>query len=406
MRSIFILLLISFFMCNCAQEEDSVRFSSWQSSPTEERIIRESLKAFETSHPEVKFKFQPIPGNYTEKIQLMLGTGKSPDLFWLKGDTSPAYMSFEVLQPLDSLVSEDPDFDLNDFFPVFRDAFKYKGKYYGFGKDFNAYVLFYNPQLFKEAGLEGPPKDWAELKEYAKKLSKDTDGDGKIDQFGFVVEPSIDMVLPFAFQNGGDIINEQGEIVVDQPEFVEALEYFVELYRQDLATIPADQGAGWVGDVFARKQAAMVFSGAWLIPYLRENFPSLSYKVAEVPSGKHKATLAFCNAYVIPKDSKFLGDSWKMMSFLAGKEGMRIWTKSGIALPTRKSVAEINGFYQDSVFSVFLKSAEYAKMYKIELQERWYDESQAMMQAIFYKGEEPKDVLPSLADKLERFKLK
>ena len=400
------LITLILLLSSCSKEEKTVRFSSWQSSPSEERIIRESLDSFEIAHPDVDYKFQPIPGNYTEKIQLMLGTGKAPDLFWLKGDTSPAYMSFEVLQPLDSLAINDSSFNIDDFFPVFKDAFKYKGKYYGFGKDFNAYVLFYNPDMLQEAGFNDPPSNWNELLDYAKKLTLDKNNDGTIDQYGFVVEPSIDMVLPFAYQNEAELIDEKGNIKIGEPAFIEAMEFYMNMYRQGIATIPTDLGAGWNGDVFGRQQAAMVISGAWLIPYLKESFPDVPYKVTQLPMGKKRATLAFCNAYVIPKQTDQLTNSWKMLSYLSGKEGMKIWTSSGIALPTRKSVAIENGFYKDSVFNVFLKSAEYAKLYKVNLQERWYDESQAMMQALFYKSKDPKEVLPKLAKKLERYKLK
>ncbi len=406
MRIILALIALSIVALSCNTNSAEMRFSSWQSSPTEERLVRESLDSFANLYPEVSYNYQPIPGNYTEKLQLMLGTGKSPDLFWLKGDTSPAYMSFDVLYPLDSLLQVTPEFDVDDFFPVFKDAFKYNGKYYGFGKDFNAYVLFYNEEMFKEAGLKEPPKNWKELREYAKTLTKDTNGDGKIDQFGFIVEPSMDMVMPFAFQNKAEILSDSNEIKIGEPEFIEAVEFFTSLYKDQIATIPSDVGAGWNGDVFGRKQVAMAISGSWMIPYLKESYPDLNYNVAELPVGKTKGTVAFTNAYVMPKDTKHLKDAWKMFSYLAGKEGMRLWTSSGIAIPTRKSVAEANGFYQDSIYNVFLKSVEYAKLYQIPMQERWYDESQATMQAIFYKDADPKEALPKLAKRLEKYKLK
>ena len=398
-------LLSVVILSGCGQKEEILRYSTWQSSPTEERILRQTLTNFDQAHPEVEYAFQPIPGNYPEKIQLMLGTGKAPDLFWLKGDTAPAYMSFDVLEPLDTYVDGDSEFALDDIFPVFKEAFQHKGKYYGFAKDFNAYVLFYNKKLFAEAGLSDPPKDWKELYEYCKILTKDTDSDGKKDQFGFVTEPSIDMVLPFAFQNGGELISDTGKIGVGEPEFIEALQFFMSLYTDGVATIPADQGAGWIGDVFAREQCAMAISGAWLIPYLQDNAPKVEYGVVELPVGKQKATLAFTNAFVIPKQSQHKDDAWTMMSYLAGKKGMEIWTKSGLALPTRKSVAEKNGFYQDSIFKVFMNSVEYAKLYKVNLKERWYDESQAAMQGIFYKKKDIKTSMEQLAETLEKYKI-
>lgn len=405
MKYVFLIPFFTLLLLSCTKQADYVRFTSWQSSPTEERIIRQTLTNFEKEHPDVAYQFQPIPGNYPEKIQLMLGTGKAPDLFWLKGDTAPAYMDFEVLEPLDPFVTLDQNFDETDFFSVFRDAFRHKGKNYGYAKDFNAYVLFYNKKLFAEAGLTGPPKNWEELYDFSKRLTKDTDGDGKNDQFGFVIEPSIDIALPFALQNGGELVSDDGTVRVDEPEFIEALNFFMSLYRDGISTIPADQGAAWMGDVFSREQCAMTISGSWLIPYLRDNSPNLEYGVSELPQGKKRGTLAFTVAMVIPKQSNHKKGAWTMLSYLAGKEGMKTWTNSGIALPTRKSVALRNGFYEDSVLNTFMQSVEYAKLYKINMKERWYDESQAAMQGIFYKNKDIEKTLKELAKTLEKYTL-
>ena len=397
--------VLSGVLLACSNTSDTMRYTSWQSSPTEEKIIRETLEDFDAVHPEIDYQFQPIPGNYPEKIQLMLGTGKAPDLFWLKGDTSPAYLNFEVLEPLDPFIQADTNFDVEDFFPVFRNAFDYKGNSYGIGKDFNAYVLFYNKEMFEAAGLTHPPTTWEELYAYSKRLTKDTDGDGKTDQYGMVVEPSIDVVMPFAFQNNAELISDDGKIKIGNPEFVEAVQYFMSLYRDGVATNPADVGAGWMGDVFSRRQCAMVLSGGWLIPYLRDNAPNLQYGVAELPAGKKKATVAFTVAMVIPKQSKFKEEAWTLLSYLNGKEGMKTWTASGIAFPTRRSVAQENGFYEDPVYSVFMNSVDYATLYKINMKERWFDECQAAMQGIFYKEKDIELTLKELAINLEKYKL-
>jgi len=397
---LFVVLLIS-----CSSDRQMMRYTSWQSSPTEEKIIRSTLEEFRDQHPETAFTFEPIPGNYTEKLQLMLGTGNAPDLFWLKADTYPAYTSFDVLEPLESYYSSDEEFDIDDFFPAFRQAFEYKGQTYGFAKDFNAYVLFYNEDMLAEAGLERPPQNWAELLEYSRLLTKDKDGDGRTDQYGFVVEPSIDLMLPFIYQNGGQIVNEANQISISSQAAVDAMQYVLNLYREGVATIPGDVGAGRMGDVFSRRQCAMAISGAWLIPYLQANAPDLNYQVAELPVGKEKATIAFSVAMVIPRQSEFKDDAWTMMRYLTSKEGMTSWTESGIALPTRKSVAEANGFYQDSTLSVFMNSVDYAKLFKVNLQERWFDDTQATIQGIFYKDRDIGEALTELSENLEKYKL-
>jgi len=383
-----------------------MRFTSWQSSPTEEKVIRSILKGFDAQHPETPYKYQPIPGNYSEKIQLMLGTGTAPDLFWLKGYTSPSYLSFNVLKELDPYISSDASFDNEDFFPVFRNAFFKDGRCYGIAKDFNVYVLFYNSDMFEEAGLEGPPTDWNELYDFSKQLTKDTDGDGKVDQYGLVIEPVHEMLMPFVFQNGGQFHDEAGNLGLTEPAFIEATEFYLKLYKDGVATIPTDVGAGWNGDVMGRQQAAMAISGAWAIPYFKENYPEMKYKVAVLPKGKQAATLAFSTAFVIAKEAPYPDDAWKLLSYMAGKEGMAEWTQSGIALPTRKSVAEQNKFYEHPIYGTFMESVEFAHLYQIKFMERWSDEMSATMQAFFYRDAPVKESLQKLEEKISKYKLK
>jgi len=400
---IYLLLILT---CACAEKQDVARFASWQSSPTEERLMQQLISGFRAKYQDVPMKYEPIPGNYSEKIQLMLGTHQPPDLFWLKDYSSPAFLRFNTLAPLDTYMQKDSSFDVNDFFPLFRDAYKYKNQYYGFAKDFNTYVLFYNKDMFAKAGIANPPTNWQELEAIAKKLTIDSDGDGKIDQYGIVIEPVIEMLMPFVHQNGGELHDQAGSPQITKPAFLEALTFYYGLYKNKIATIPTDVGAGWNGDVFGRKNAAMAISGGWMIPYLKDGYPNIKYGVTTLPAGKIKATLAFSTAYVIPKEAKHPQDAWKMLSYFAGKEGMKAWTATGLAFPTRKSIAEANGFYTHPTYKVFMESVSFARPLIVRYSERWYDEAGAALQSVFYGGVPPDEAMKKLEPKLMKLKLK
>ncbi len=400
------MVLALFVFTACKNTPEQMRFTSWQSSPTEERVIRSILDTFQSKHPELAYRYEPIPGNYSEKIQLMLGTNTAPDLFWLKGYTSPSYLSFNVLKDLNPYLEKDSEFDNEDFFPVFRDAFVKEGKCFGIAKDFNVYVFFYNKEMFAEAGITEAPKDWAQLDSIARVLTKDIDGDGKTDQYGLVLEPTHEMLMPFVFQNGGMLHDAAGNLKLTDPAFTEALEYYLHFYKEGIATIPSDMGAGWNGDVMGRRQAAMCISGAWAIPYFRDNYPDLDFGLAVLPKGKQAATLAFATAFVIADKASYPDDAWTLLSYMAGKEGMKEWTQSGIALPTRKSVALANNFYEHPIYSVFMESVEFSHLYQVDFMERWADEMSATMQAFFYRDAPIQESVQKLESKLAQYKLK
>ena len=85
MKRISLFFICALFLGSCSQKQDRLRISSWVSSPEERRMFEETLDSFSEAHPDIEFDYEPIPGNYTEKLQLMLGTNTGPDLFFMKG---------------------------------------------------------------------------------------------------------------------------------------------------------------------------------------------------------------------------------------------------------------------------------------------------------------------------------
>ncbi len=402
--SIVVILLAT--AISCQQRADVMRISSWVSSPAETEMFETTLEDFRQANPSVEFNFEPIPGNYSEKLQLMLGTNTGPDLFFMKGYLAPSYMSFDILEPLDEEITADPSIDMDDFFPNLIASFNRDGKQYGLPKDFAPYVLFYNKDMFAEAGLDSVPTTWDELVSFAETLTKDLDGDGETDQYGLVLEPSTEMLMPFVFQNEGNFQNPDGSLGITDEPFIEALEFYHGLYKRGIATIPTDVGQGWNGDAFGRGMAAMCLSGGWLIPFLKGTYGDVNWAVAELPAGKQKGTVAFTTAFAIPKSSKYKDDAWTAMRYLTGVDGMTTWTSQGLALPSRKSVAINNGFYDDPVYGVFMSSVDFARTFQVEFNERGFEEMVVAMQAVFFTGKEPRQAMEDIKDRIIKYELK
>jgi len=79
-----------------------------------------------------------------------------------------------------------------------------------------AYGLYYNTKMFEEAGIKQAPKTWDEFLATAKKLTKDTDDDGKIDQYGFALAGqrtanNAHAAFILGMQNGGELYTKDGK---------------------------------------------------------------------------------------------------------------------------------------------------------------------------------------------------
>jgi multiple sugar transport system substrate-binding protein len=141
-----------------------------------------------------------------------------------------------MLTPLDGSV--DPavalsDEDRADFMDIALTD--YNGHPYIMPYSLDVRLLYYRTDLLEAAGFTEPPQTWDQLVEYAQALTKDLDGDGNIDQWGFVSLGLAGQVFntytffDFLFQKGGQIFDENGKPAFNSPEGVEALQFMVDL---------------------------------------------------------------------------------------------------------------------------------------------------------------------------------
>jgi multiple sugar transport system substrate-binding protein len=385
-----------------ARERGTVTISGWVSSPAEEKLLTRIISEFELIHPEIKVVYEPIPGNYMDKILLMLASHTAPDVFYLEAFYEPAMVAYDVLEPLDEYIKRD-SVDLADFEPSLLRAFQSNGKTFGLVKDYTSVGLFYNAEMFKKEGIEAPPKNWDEFYAVCKKLTKDTNGDGKIDQWGFCINPSLEYLLPFVYQNGGSFLSEDGSrLKILDPPFIEALKFFVKLYKEGYAVQPSDVGSAWPGDAFGQGRIGMMCSGNFAIPFLESNHPQTKYAIAELPSHKQRATLAFIVGYVISKDCRNKEEAWLLLNYLTGVKGMAKWTSLGLALPPRKSVVKINDLDKDTLKRALIEGSAYARPWQLSEHYRIIDETESALQKIFLTDTPVENEMKELNANLEK----
>ncbi|WP_029688014.1 ABC transporter substrate-binding protein [Thermoanaerobacter sp. A7A] len=333
------------------QKPVTIKLGMWSSSPAEKKIVDDQIAKFKEKYPNIDVQIETIVGDYMQKLQAELASNTAPDIFYLDSMPAPQLMSSGVLEPLDDYIKK-YNVDVNDFEPALLSAFQWDGKTYGLPKDFNTLALFYNKDMFKAAGINEPPKTWEELRDVAKKLTKDG-------VKGLVLSADLARFDAFINQNGGSVYQD-GKVTLNLPENAQALDFYVGLITKDkVADTPQNMGEGWNGDAFAAKKAAMAIEGGWMIPFLKEKAPDLNYGIAELPAGKQKSTMAFTVAYVMNKNSKHKDEAFKLIEFLTGKEGQQFVVDSGLALPSRKSMQE--GFKEKyPERAAFVDGASYA----------------------------------------------
>lgn len=343
----------------------TIKLSGWSASPAEQRLLKSVVQDFEVQHPTIKVKYEVIADQYMDVIKTRLVGEAAPDVFYLDALEAPFLMSQDVLEPLDGYIK--PEFDLPDFEETLLNTFKAKNSIYGLPKDYSTLALFYNKKAFANVGLENPPTTWEELRADAKKLTKDTNNDGRIDQYGFGETPELARQAYKIKAFGGELIDINSRATFANQQALQGLQFVVDQYQKEHSSAQkSDVGTNSGTEMFGQGKAAMVIEGNWAIPFLKETFPNLDFATAEIPRVNNKSgTMIFTVAYVINKQSQHKPEAWELISYLTGKEGMQKWTGTGFALPTRKSVAANLGYEQDPLRSSLVAGVNYGTPWQV-----------------------------------------
>jgi multiple sugar transport system substrate-binding protein len=144
------------------------------------------------------------------------------------GDEIAYLAAREIIVPLDSYMADDA-FDASELPANALSSAGFDGKTWGIPWCLDAVWLVCDTELLEAAGIASPPRTWAEFMDCARALTKDTDGDGKIDQFGFRAPESgtgviAALLMSLDRQHGVPYLNE-GRVDLSSPALHENIRF-------------------------------------------------------------------------------------------------------------------------------------------------------------------------------------
>lgn len=343
-------------------EPGVVRFWNGFTGPdgaTMERIVRQFER--ETG---LRVKMQIIPwATYYDKLTLSLAYGGAPDVFICHANRLAEFARYGVMRPLDDLVAEDRAFPLNDILPNILEAARYKGTLCGLPLDCHPQGLYYNEKLFREAGIvdaQGqarPPANLQEFLDTARKLTRDTNGDGRPDRWGFAFTWLRTNWITFISQFGGSILTaDLRASAINQPANVEATQLMTDLITR-YRIAPRPEGFdSWMG--FRQGRVAMAIEGIYMLSSLEEQ-TGLEYAGAPVPLfGRKMAAWGGSHILCMPKDMPDARArmAWRFMRYLS--DHSLDWAAGG-QIPVRASLLKHPRFQAMPVQREFAKELPY-----------------------------------------------
>jgi len=241
-----------------------------------------------------------------------------------------------------------PDNLLQDILPSVRKYLTYKGKMHWLPYSTDTTMLVYRTDLIEEAGFPGPPVSWYDLVAYGMKLTKDTNGDGVPDIWGYAyyfkpTSGNADLTFKqFLWNNGGEFTDETGRLVFDSQQGIEALKFLLDLrgkYRivpWGVTTMDEDD----IEALFKAGKYAMMNSFPKLWGACNREGHPLNGKV-EVdfhPYSVRPASRVAGGAWAIPVTSKKKHLAWKFIQFMASFESQKFMQLMGLDYSALRSI--------------------------------------------------------------------
>ena len=261
------------------------------------KIVDGYAADFTKEHPSIRVK--PIyTGTYQETIVKALTAHKSgepPQTAIILSTDMFTLIDEDAILPFDDVLKSPEDQAwLKSFFPAFMKNSQTGGKTWGIPFQRSTIVLYWNKELFNEAGLDPtkPPTTWTEQVEHAKKLTK-RDASGNVTQWGIQVPSSgfpYWLFQGFTTQNDVLLMNEAGtETFYDKPAVIEALTYWVELSQKHKVMAPGVIEWGTTPKDFFEKKTAMMWTTTGNLTNVKNN-AKFDFGVAMLPAGKRRGS--------------------------------------------------------------------------------------------------------------------
>ncbi len=324
-----------------AEEKITVVWSFWGTSdPAFIENQRKLAAPFMQSHPNITVDPVPTGQNYDEKVLTMLAGGSKLDSVKVSSEVLSNYVAEGALRPLDDLVSKDTTFKLDSFYPhtMRKNCQIIGGKLYGLPNGESAHVVYFNAQMFKDAGLPDPREqqdkgEWTQDAYFAaaRALAK---GEGANKVFGTTIHlDDSNSVLQWLHTNGARYFDRDfTECTLNQPEAISVIQHLVDLVKEKVAPTAQDQEA--IGDdssaLAAQKLAMEPDWGIWETVTLKK-ITDFEWDAVAFPRGSVDASTAYGpHGYTIPVACKIPEAAWEFNKFITGPEVEKSFIKDGI----------------------------------------------------------------------------
>ncbi len=315
------------------------------------------------------------------KTLAAIAFGSPPEMAFTYHSRVAEYAQADVIQPLDDYIASEKygltEEELQDYFPAFLAGDQYPAfddERLSFSASLGMGVMYYNVDMLNELGYENPPATWDEFETMCMDATRDMDGDGINDTFGYAVSPDGSAFASWVRSRGGRLLSKGGQSVMFQEQGLEALTFLKDLIDSGYAYQAIEEngdrmdfGQGKVLFIFDSLDgllyyhAAAVEEGTVREPEFEWSIAPFPHEVAKPIVGMYGPTL--CVFKTTPQ-KQLAG--WLFIKWFTEPEQAARWAVTANYFPVRKSAIETETikahFAENPLYEKAFSFLEYARM--------------------------------------------
>lgn len=351
--------------CGCRQTNPntySMKLEIWGLFDSQDAFFKiiENYRKINPNIQEISYR-KMSPDTYEKDLVEALASGQGPDIFLIQNNWLPEFADKVVPAPQTILTEQK---FRNDFVDVAANDFINQGKIYAAPLSVDTIGLYYNKDLFNEAGISAPPKTWAEFMDDVRRLTR-FGKDGEIIRSGaaigtaYNINRSTDILNLLMLQNGTEMVNGQtrralfDQVLKNGDQSLSpgenALNFYTQFAKNSSSVYCWNPRMHYSIDAFSEGAAAMMFNYSWHLDSVSVKAPKLNFAVAPVPQlpnmpavnyanywgyavTKNKTSVDVSNANKTPlPDEVRVGEAWKFLAFLTTKPEAAINVSTNVA---------------------------------------------------------------------------
>lgn len=369
--SILMCVALSAGLMACGEKEESkqdngeivLEFPSWQATePGFKDFWEAAIEEFEKEHENVKINLYQVPfDSYVDTLTTLYAANTPPQITHIPSRYFAQFSDLGWFEPLNSRLEET---DILDNWSNLQESLTIDGENYGVLLLGNGYSMYYNEAMFEEANV-AVPTNVDEFMEAAKVLTKDENGDGDPEIYGFGACQVTDTnfyneATSFVVGLGGKW-SEDGDLAqMTSQETIDAMEKYQTLFKENYT--PVGLSVEQKRQYFVEGKMAMIFDGPWVASMIDSASEDIknNLKVTRIPLDNVPGSVS--NSLHIPAS---ISDEekelvWEFIKMIAEDEFQQMYMEKVGSPSPNKNAATDELLQKNPFLGQFIEDAENA----------------------------------------------